>query len=329
MESTADGRCVVAIMFAGCGWMHPFELGAAKFFAEVFDLDSNKELFRIGGCSAGAVVASALAFSCRCVGTEGDRIGVDIDSLFEETLELYEPCKRLPFAMCDGVKRVMQKVAGDDDRMWREASGRLAIGLTALTCKKTPSFLPLLRIPLLRLEPEVVSTFEGAKHGIEVVRASCHLPLIGGILPYRISQNGSSRSYYDGGISMTVPPVHDAEISITVDGRPLVDGIDVVPDLGFPIPATWSYLPRPPDDLREFFRHGYVRAAEHVCSDAVRISRLRHVMKPCYASVDREELLAIARSTAYRFWQDDSCSHAVLTAPRRKPWRSAPACGGS
>lgn len=303
-QGEGEGRRVVAILFAGCGWMHPFEFGAAKFFADIFDLDSKKELIRIGGCSAGAVVASALAFSCRGAG-DGDRMGIDIDSLFAETLELYEPCKRIPFAMCDGVKRVMQKVAGDDDRMWREASGRLAIGLTALTCKMTHSFLPLLQIPLPRLEPEVVSTFEGAKHGIEVLRASCHLPLIGGILPYRITQNGSSRWYYDGGITMTVPPVHDVDhISITVDGRPLVDGIDIVPDLGFPIPATWSYRPRPPDDLRHFFRHGYVRAAEYVCSDAVRIARLRHVMKPCYVSVDREELLATARSNADRFWKN-------------------------
>ena len=72
--------------------MFPFEFGVAKFFTEVFD--TRHKLIRFGGCSAGAAVASGLA------------LGLDFDAFFEEALTIYEPCKYLPFEMCDGVKKV-------------------------------------------------------------------------------------------------------------------------------------------------------------------------------------------------------------------------------
>ena len=91
-KSDPDRETTVALLFAGCAWMHPFEFGVGAFFSEVFDKDHR--LIRFGGCSAGAAVASGLA------------LGLDFDSFFEEALTIYEPCKYLPFAMCDGVKKV-------------------------------------------------------------------------------------------------------------------------------------------------------------------------------------------------------------------------------
>lgn len=228
----------VAVMFAGCGWMHPFESGAAKFFAEHFDIDHAK--LRFGGCSAGAAVAAALSMH------------INMDDFFETTLELHGDSV---FAMCDGVKRVLEKLLMDDEA-WRAVTDRLIIGLTAM-----PWFRPV-----------TISHFYSARHGIDAVRASCHIPILGGVLPYKIDAKNSS--YFDGGISMIVPPC-DADFTITVDGRPLIGtNMDIVP--GFEVPWIWSYMPRSIRMLRALYRLGYLRAAEFV---ARHTDRLAHVMK--------------------------------------------------
>ena len=90
---------IVALLFAGCGWMHPFEFGVAAWLHEHFDCSST--FLRFGGTSAGSSIASGLA------------LGIDMEVFFEETLTLYEPCKYLPFAMCDGVKKVRSSWLAD------------------------------------------------------------------------------------------------------------------------------------------------------------------------------------------------------------------------
>lgn len=272
-----DGA-VVALLFAGCGWMHPFEFGVGKAFAEVVELSS--PCVRLGGCSAGAAVSSGLA------------LGLDMDVFFEETLTLYDTCRHSPLGMCGGVKRVMQHLS-PGDAPWQRASGKLAIGLSAVGfggCSVTCT-------------PECVSHFRDAAHAIELVRASCHLPVVGGILPYTV--DGHPCGYYDGGLSMLVPDIAaipemsaTGEVfSVKVDGRPLVRGIDIVPDLGFTVPIAWSYIPRKPPILREIYRLGYLRAAEFMLSEPT-LGKVSHVVKPDFAvgTKGREALLARVRT---------------------------------
>jgi hypothetical protein len=246
-EEAPAAAPVVAVLFAGCGWMFPFEFGAAKLFQRVLD----DAACVWGGCSAGAVSAAALA------------LRLDIDALLEEALTAYGACRYWPFSMCGNAKRVMQTVAHDDDA-WRRASGRLHVGLT-----RFPSMAPV-----------VVSEYRDAAHGHEAIRATCHLPIVGGLLPYPLD----GARYYDGGVSMVVPRVPEAAaaaaaatsstVPITVDGRPTCQGIDVTP--GFHVPLAWSYLPRKPHVLRLLFVLGYLRAAEFL---TLNHARFRHAMQ--------------------------------------------------
>ena len=270
----------VALLFAGCGWMHPFEFGAGKAFAGMMDL--NDPSVTLGGCSSGAVVASGLA------------VGMDIDVLFERTLEIYDACKTLPFGMCGGVKRVLRSMSVGDEE-WRRASGKLVVGLSAVGFRGCT--------------PEYVSKFNDAEHAIEVLRASCHLPFVGGVLPYSIK--GHRSRYYDGGISMIIPELPETDVfKITIDGRPTVEGIDIVPDLGFTVPVTWSYFPRNPEMLRLFYRLGYLRAVEFMSSGAT-ASKVRQVIKPPFL-IGREERLEAARA-------EISTIVARLQPPRLQP----------
>ena len=260
----------VAILFAGCGWMHPFEFGAGKAFAEMIDLKNENVI--LGGCSAGAVVASCLA------------VGMDIDEFFEQTLTIYDSCKILPFRMCDGVKKVLQRMTPGDEQ-WRQASGKLVVGLSAVCYRGLTS--------------EHVSEFHDAAHAIEIIRASCHLPLVGGLLPYYIK--GHRSRYYDGGITTNVPEIPDV-FKITIDGRPTVDGLDIVPNLGFTVPFTWVYFPRNPTILRLLYRLGYLRTLEFLSSEAV-INKTKHVLNPQYVVLIRTVQEEIAYIVAKIFME--------------------------
>jgi predicted acylesterase/phospholipase RssA len=272
--------------------MYPFEFGAAKFVSEHFDTASG--LMRFGGCSAGAAAAAGLA------------LGWDIDLFFENTLQIYEPCKYVPFGMCGGVKRVVEgmSASGGGDAAWRErGSGRLAVGVSAVRMTGCS----------WALEPEQVSEFRDAAHAVEIIRASCHLPLIGGVLPYRVA--GHAHGFYDGGLTMLVPEAPDTpeagggssssgssfDINVTIDqtpdnhrsghsgrGRSGRRGTYVMPSLGFKVPDMWCYVPRPPPVLREIFRLGYLKTAEAIFS-AETLEAVRHVMRP---SVDPSDVMA-------------------------------------
>jgi predicted patatin/cPLA2 family phospholipase len=127
---------------------------------------------------------------------------------------------------------------------------------------------------------EIVSSFRDSKHIIEVIRASCHLPIIGGILPYKV--DGHCSRYYDGGVSMTFPDIenitNEKSFTITVDGRPIVNNIDIVPNIGFTIPPIWSYIPRKPHILRLFYKLGYLRAMQFLFSEN-NSSKISHVLR--------------------------------------------------
>ena len=122
-----------------------------------------------------------------------------------------------------------------DDVLWQErANGRLAIGVSTLQFSGCG----------LSFMPDNIYHFWDAAHAADVVRATCHLPLVGGVMPYKIDRHAFG--YYDGGLSMLVPDVEPITetgsnvISVTCDGRPLVEGIDIVPKLGFTVRfQTW------------------------------------------------------------------------------------------
>lgn len=89
----------VAILYAGCGWMVPFEFGSGCWFEKHFDTAS--PFLTYGGVSAGSAVCVALA------------LGLDMEACCEEAVkQLYVPCKNWPFPMCEGIKKVCQ--AGDE-----------------------------------------------------------------------------------------------------------------------------------------------------------------------------------------------------------------------
>lgn len=238
----------VAILYAGCGWMVPFEFGSGCWFEKHFDTAS--PFLTYGGVSAGSAVCVALA------------LGLDMEACCEEAVkQLYVPCKNWPFPMCEGIKKVCQ--AGDEpllfpppqkmscfsrclcvqvmetvspvadgcDDVWRALSGRVTLGLSILDCSGGCIMLP-------SFKPELVSTFRDRNHGIAVVRASAHIMFIGGIRGYKIPGQPHGARYYDGAYSQLVPltPKVARSHQIRIDGLPLGDGdVDILPNLGYTV----------------------------------------------------------------------------------------------
>ena len=102
--------------------------------------------------------------------------------------------------------------------------------------------------------------FESQKHGIDVLYASCHMPLLGGMSPVYIGGVG----YFDGTLSATFPSVGSTPMVKglsyeTIRVASFRDGVDVCP--GVYIPPLWMAAPPPMEVMMKLTDLGYLRAA--------------------------------------------------------------------
>lgn len=105
---------------------------------------------------------------------------------------------------------------------------------------------------------EIVDRFPDNEFATQALCASCHVPIIAGIMPRRIG----SRSYYDGLAwpSRLLVPWRGAEgdhvVRVSACGSPLAD-------IRIPgVPSWWGGLPPKQEFLRGLFWQGYRDAAE-------------------------------------------------------------------
>jgi predicted acylesterase/phospholipase RssA len=211
------------ICFSGSGWMFPFHFGVAKYVQ-----DHRVPFTRFAGVSGGAAVALTLA------------CGLDALDHFNEALAKSHVGL---FGMCDAVLDVCESMLArakvrsiEGDRLYVQMS-------TAL------------------MQPHLVSEFESTRQCVEAIRASAHIPVVGGLLPYKVEGMGM---FYDGGLASMLPLIPDrvkmAHRVVRVDATGSLPSCDI--HLGFHAPYSWIFVPRPLHTMRLIFRYGYLKAKQ-------------------------------------------------------------------
>lgn len=97
-----------------------------------------------------------------------------------------------------------------------------------------------------------ISAFESKDDLCKCMRASSHIPLLGGSIFYKHKGN----SYIDGEMSVTIEAIKRKFGScIIVD---FSENADIKPTIS--IPRWWSYFPQNESIMESMFTHGYERA---------------------------------------------------------------------
>eukprot|EP00667_Euglena_gracilis_P006687 EG_transcript_6744 len=142
------------VSFNGCGWLYIYHLGVAKYLQTHYALDS----LHFAGTSAGALVAACLV------------AGIPIGPIVESNITTRGTHGDNPFTMLDlldwGIERWTPYNAA------AIAGGRLCIALTA--------------VKGFAVEPKYIQRFKDRAHLVAALRGSCHLPILGGLLPYKV-----------------------------------------------------------------------------------------------------------------------------------------------
>lgn len=233
-RGTTTSAWMVALCFDSSGWLYLYHFGVAKYLQQHCDLSSPD--IKYFGSSAGSLVAAVLL------------LGIDIDEVVEQVLSHIECCQANPFHMIKAVEDTIEALTPDDAHL--QCSNRLFISLTNLSWRNASAWV-----------------FTSRTHLLQCLRASCHIPLIGGILPYHIQSHlddeevGQVSGYfYDGGFSERVP---DPEVllpglpSVRVSARGLLEA-DIRNDME--LPWSWAVLPPDKPALMHLFHLGYQHA---------------------------------------------------------------------
>jgi hypothetical protein len=141
--------------------MYCYQLGVARFLERRVLQSLGAERSAFSGSSAGALVAAVLAAN------------VDIEEIARGVISSRQECRWKPWRMLDKVAwAVRRHIPGGSHRA---VSGRLRILLTRVQLAWPP------------LKPLVVHGFSSTPQLREVLCASCHIPLLGGLQPRTVS----------------------------------------------------------------------------------------------------------------------------------------------
>lgn len=235
------------IKFHGAGWMFPFYFGVAKFLREHVDL--TREDVRVGGASAGAVTALMLL------------LDTDFDRVFKKVVRRYDAMRYNPFTIKQTLHDILLEYIPEDPEKLEQMQGKFRVGLSKLDFRK------------LAWRSKVEAGRASKEKCIDLIKASCHIPLISGVFPYYVDGEG----YYDGEITGFEPEPSDAVSRlVAVSVRP---GADVVPNVD--VPRIWQYYPAAPVVLRAILNLGYQQAHRYFSANAESLSR--YLKKPVRA----------------------------------------------
>eukprot|EP00933_Yihiella_yeosuensis_P081053 TRINITY_DN94593_c0_g1_i1.p1 TRINITY_DN94593_c0_g1~~TRINITY_DN94593_c0_g1_i1.p1 ORF type:complete len:729 (+),score=117.19 TRINITY_DN94593_c0_g1_i1:324-2189(+) len=227
----------VTFSFDSSGWMYAYQFGVAAFLQEHLlpkpgdAPDPNLYPAGLGfsGSSAGALTASLLAS------------GTSVPDVFEHVLAQHKVCSRNPRKMPICVDEALRKFQFPG--AYKIITGRLRILVTRML-NRPPFFMG-----------EVVDKYPDNETAIQLILASCHIPGIFGILPYKVGNS----YYYDGMMwSSLFVPWRGAHKDHIVK----VSGIgSIMSDIRPPfIPLWWCILPPSVKVLRGLYWQGYLDA---------------------------------------------------------------------
>ncbi len=204
----------IYIAFMGCGWRFPFLFGVAKFIEEHTQTNHVKYV----GVSGGAVVAYSL-------------LAKVVDITYKNALSKIAECPYAPFGMCDFIERVAHECFHEYPK-----NDSLTLVATNISSRSTEYF----------------TAFESKDDLCKCMRASSHIPLLGGSIFYK--HRGTH--FVDGEMSVTIEAIkRKFGKCIIVD---FCENADIKPTIS--IPRWWSYFPQNESIMEYMFNHGYERA---------------------------------------------------------------------
>ena len=149
--------------FDSSGWMYVYHLGVAQYLQThvLPSLDADRVAF--SGSSGGALVAAALCG------------GVDIEELTKFVVSRQPECEFNPWRMLPCAD---EAIAAYLPKSVRPFNHRLRVLLTRIDFRFWRRWL---------IRPQAVSTWGDQAELSQTLRASCHIPVLGGLFPYRVS----------------------------------------------------------------------------------------------------------------------------------------------
>jgi hypothetical protein len=229
----------LTITFGGGAWYVMFYLGVAQYVAE-HARPEVKHLMRFAGCSAGSSAATALA------------LGISPEKISEDLITASRKCKRNIFKTCESVHDVAIANVPFDDALCASASNRLLVGLAEY-------------VRPLGFKKAIKHTFSGRDDILQSLKASCNVPLMGGMSPVIVD----GKPCYDANLCYnwtSLPTFPDSDKTIRVTAKSswyLNNGRDGWISPRMRIPRMWQLFPPKPDALRKLYRLGYLRAWEY------------------------------------------------------------------
>lgn len=230
--------------FGGGAWYVMFYLGVAQYISEHVK-PNVKHLLRFAGCSAGSCAATALA------------LNIDPVKISDDLITASMKCKRNIFKTCVSVHTVAEANVPFDDALCASVSGRLLIGLSEYN-------------PPARFKKASKHIFTGRDDILSSLKASCNVPVLGGILPVAID----GKKYYDANISQNwtclptfADKIAEQESIIRVTAKNswyLNNGRNGWISPRLRIPRSWQVFPPEPRALLKLNRLGYLRAWEYL-----------------------------------------------------------------
>jgi len=222
----------IVFSFDSSGWFYVYHYGVARYL-EVHVLPKlSKSQAGFSGSSGGSLVGATL-----CAGFE-------VDHVVDHVISCQPDCEWNPWKMLPAAEEYLEKFKTYD--LAKVFSGRLSVLVTR----------SLYSFPFFK--GEAVSDFKSTDDALGMLRASCHVPLLGGILPYK--HRGCY--YYDGFFwpSFFVPwrSLHRKDKVLKSSAIGTL-GAQISPSIMLPV--WWMCFPPKGDVLRGMYQLGYSDAA--------------------------------------------------------------------
>lgn len=220
----------LVVSFDSSGWFYCYHFGVARFIEQhVLPSLPHKASVGFTGSSGGALVSG-----CLCV-------GINIETITQHVISRRHVCAFNPFAMFPEAENALRMFLPSDSHL--KCTGRLRVLLTKVL-PRPPFFMGA--------APCHFKSFDDLFH---TLRASCHVPIFGGVLPYKVEGRGL---FYDGCYwsSFFVPwrtlQEDDRVIKTSAVGSPFSQIRP--PNI---MPFWWALFPPKEEVLQGMYQQGY------------------------------------------------------------------------
>jgi len=230
------------VSFDSSGWFYMYHFGVAQYMSDHVLRHGSHSLEEVGfsGSSGGSLVAATICS------------GVDVNKMSAYVVSCRDACKYNPWMMLPSADKAIETYLPPEAHI--TLSNRVRILLTRV------SFMP----PFIMAE--IPSKFKSREHLKMALRASCHVPGIGGVLPYWFDGAG----YFDGMFwsnALAVPwryfHPEDELIKVSAFGTA---GSQIYPGSSSnntPMPPWWAIFPPAEEVLEGMMEQGYRDAANY------------------------------------------------------------------